>query len=113
MNTKLEFTLNGQSRSLSVDPRRSLLDVLREDLGLTGTKFGCGEGDCRACTVLIDEKPTASCLTEISAVKSRQVETIEALARGDTLHPIQEAFIAEGAIQCGYCIPGMIMATAA
>lgn len=96
---------------MSTDSQRTLLDVLREDLGLTGTKYGCGEGQCRACTVLIDGDPVRSCLTEIAEVQGRQVETIESLARGGKLHPIQEAFVAEGAMQCGYCVPGMIMRT--
>ena len=111
MNTNLQFTLNGKPQRVSTDSRRNLLDVLREDLGLTGTKFGCGEGQCRACTVLLDGNPVRSCLTEITEVKDRKVETIEGLARDGVLHPVQEAFVKEGAMQCGYCVPGMILAT--
>jgi aerobic-type carbon monoxide dehydrogenase small subunit (CoxS/CutS family) len=87
------------------------LEVLREDIGLTGTKYGCGEGQCRACTVLLDGKAVQSCQTTMDEVDGRKIETIEGLATGDTLHPVQEAFVKEGAMQCGYCVPGMIMAT--
>ncbi len=97
----------------STDPRRTLLEVLREDLDLTGTKYGCGEGQCRACTVLLDGKPVRSCQTQITEVEGHTVETIEGLARDGVLHPVQEAFIKEGAMQCGYCVPGMILATVA
>lgn len=109
METKITFKVNGQSLTLTTDPERSLLDVLREDLHLTGTKYGCGEGQCRACTVLADGKSIASCTTSISEVDNQSITTIEGLARGDQLHPIQEAFLAEGAFQCGYCTAGMIM----
>jgi aerobic-type carbon monoxide dehydrogenase small subunit (CoxS/CutS family) len=85
--------------------------VLREDLGLTGAKFGCGEGQCRACTVLLEGKAVAACQTTLDEVAGRKVETIEGLAPADGLHPVQAAFVAEGAMQCGYCVPGMIMAT--
>jgi aerobic-type carbon monoxide dehydrogenase small subunit (CoxS/CutS family) len=105
------FTLNGKPQAVSTDERRTLLEVLREDLGLTGTKYGCGEGQCRACTVLVDGKPVISCQTTIDEVKDHTVETIEGLAPAGSLHPVQEAFIHEGAAQCGYCVPGMIMAT--
>lgn len=111
MNANLQFALNGKQQRLSTDPRRSLLDVLREDLGLTGTKFGCGEGQCRACTVLLDGNPIRSCQTEIAEVEGRKIETIEGLAGDQNLHPVQEAFVKENAMQCGYCVPGMIMAT--
>ncbi|MBI4663335.1 MAG: (2Fe-2S)-binding protein [Verrucomicrobia bacterium] len=111
MNVNVQFTVNGQLQRLSTDPRRTLLDVLREDLGLTGTKCGCGEGQCRACTVLLDGSPVRSCLTEITEVEGRKVESIEGLGRNGRLHPVQEAFIQEGAMQCGYCVPGMIVAT--
>jgi aerobic-type carbon monoxide dehydrogenase small subunit (CoxS/CutS family) len=111
MNANLQFTLNGKSQRLSTDPRRTLLEVLREDLGLTGTKYGCGEGQCRACTVLLDGNPVRSCQTDISDVAGRKIETIESLAPERGLHPVQQAFIKEGAMQCGYCVPGMIMAT--
>ena len=103
MDTKISFTLNGKSRTVTTDPQRSLLEVLREDLQLTGTKFGCGEGQCRACTVLVNGESTPSCLTSIGDVDKQDVLTIEGLADGDKLHPVQEAFLAEGAFQCGYC----------
>jgi aerobic-type carbon monoxide dehydrogenase small subunit (CoxS/CutS family) len=109
MDTKISFTLNGQSRTVTTDPQRSLLEVLREDLQLTGTKFGCGEGQCRACTVLVNGESTPSCLTSIGDVDKQEVLTIEGLAGGDKLHPVQEAFLAEGAFQCGYCTAGMVM----
>jgi aerobic-type carbon monoxide dehydrogenase small subunit (CoxS/CutS family) len=111
MNVSLPFTLNGKAQRVMTDPRRTLLDVLREDFGLTGTKYGCGEGQCRACTVLLDGKAVRSCLTEITEVEGRKVETIEGLAGDRDLHPVQAAFVKEGAMQCGYCVPGMIMTT--
>src|SRR5436309_14333327 len=113
MSTSLQFTLNGRTQRISTDPGRALLDVLREDLGLTGTKYGCGEGQCRACTVLLDGNPVRSCLTEIIEVEGHKVETIEGLVREGNLHPVQEAFIKKGAMQCGYCVPGMVLATVA
>ena len=109
MNANLQFTLNGKPQRVSTDSRRTLLEVLREDLDLTGTKYGCGEGQCRACTVLLDGKPVRSCLTDATEVEGRNVETIEGLARDGGLHPVQEAFVKEGAMQCGYCVPGIIM----
>ena len=113
MNANLQFTLNGKPQRVSTDPRRILLEVLREDLDLTGTKYGCGEGQCRACTVLLDGNPVRSCQTEIAEVEGHKIETIEGLAQDGKLHPVQEAFIKEGAMQCGYCVPGMILATVA
>jgi carbon-monoxide dehydrogenase small subunit len=113
MNANLQFTLNGKLQRVSTNPRRTLLEVLREDLDLTGTKYGCGEGQCRACTVLLDGNPVRSCQTEVTEVEGHTVETIEGLARDGALHPVQEAFIKEGAMQCGYCVPGMILATVA
>lgn len=107
----IQFTVNGKSQRVSTNARRTLLDVLREDLNLTGTKFGCGEGQCRACTVLLDGKAVESCQTTMDEVEGRKIETIEGLANGAALHPVQEAFVKEGAMQCGYCVPGMIMAT--
>jgi len=112
MDARITFTLNGRSRTVTTDPDRLLLEVLREDLHLTGTKYGCGEGECRACTVLVNGEGTPSCLTSIGSVDKQTVLTIEGLADGDTLHPVQEAFLAEGAFQCGYCTSGMILGVA-
>jgi aerobic-type carbon monoxide dehydrogenase small subunit (CoxS/CutS family) len=109
--TTVRFTVNGKARQVGTDLRRTLLEVLREDLGLTGTKYGCGEGHCRACTVLIDGKAEQACQTTMDEVEGRKIETIEGLANGGKLHPVQEAFVKEGAVQCGYCVPGMIMVT--
>jgi aerobic-type carbon monoxide dehydrogenase small subunit (CoxS/CutS family) len=89
------------------------LEVLREDLGLTGTKFGCGEAQCGACTVLLDGQPVFSCVTPVSAAQGRRITTIEGLAQGGRLHPVQQAFLDEGAMQCGYCTAGMILRTVA
>src|SRR5262245_768527 len=111
MNVTAQFTVNGKAQRVTTEARRTLLDVLREDLNLTGTKFGCGEGQCRACTVLLDGKAVPSCQTTMDEVEGHKIETIEGLAHGSTLHPVQEAFVKEGAMQCGYCVPGMIMAT--
>jgi carbon-monoxide dehydrogenase small subunit len=113
MNTTVQFSLNGKPQRVSTDSRRTLLEVLREDLALTGTKYGCGEGQCRACTVLIDDKPVRSCLTEIKEVEGSKVETIEGLVKDGHLHPVQAAFVEEGAMQCGYCVPGMVMTAVA
>ena len=113
MDATIAFTVNGQKKSVTTDSERPLLDVLREDLGLTGTKYGCGEARCGACTVLLDGKPVPSCVTPVSKAEGKTVLTIEGLAAGDKLHPVQEAFLAEGAFQCGYCTPGMILATVA
>jgi len=107
------MTVNGVQRTVSTDPERPLLDVLREDLHLTGTKYGCGEGRCGACTVLMDGKRTLACVTPVSLANKKAITTIEGLAKGDTLHPVQEAFLEEGAIQCGYCTSGMILTAAA
>ena len=111
MNVTAQFTVNGQARRVTTNARRTLLEVLREDLALTGTKYGCGEGQCRACTVLLDGRAVQSCQTTMDEVEGRKIETIEGLAKGHDLHPVQAAFVAEGAMQCGYCVPGMIMAT--
>lgn len=113
MKVNLELTLNGQPKRLIAEADRTLLDVLREDLHLTGTKYGCGEGQCRACTVLMDGAPTMSCRTKITAADGRRIETIEGLATDGQLHPVQQAFVDAGAMQCGYCVPGMIMSTVA
>ncbi len=109
MSVTVRFKVNGTQKSVSTDPDRRLLDVLREDLQLTGTKYGCGEGQCGACTVLVDGAPARSCLLPASAVAGKSVTTIEGLARGEALHPVQQAFLDEGALQCGYCTPGMIL----
>ena len=113
MDATFTFTINGKSRSVTTDPQRSLLDVLREELQLTGTKFGCGEGQCRACTVLMNGKSVASCITSIADADKQTILTIEGLANGPKLHPVQQAFLDEGAFQCGYCTAGMIMGTIA
>ena len=107
------LTINGAARQLQADPSRPLLSVLRDDLELTGPKFGCGEGQCGACTVLVDGKPTRSCITELSECEGKRITTIEGLAEGDKLHPVQAAFLACDARQCGYCTSGMILTGAA
>src|SRR6478609_1248163 len=109
MEKPITFSLNGQSRTVTTDPERSLLEVLREDLDLTGTKYGCGEAQCGACTVLVDGVPIRSCVTNVAAVAGKKLTSIEGLSTNGKLHPIQEAFLAEQAYQCGYCIPGMIV----
>lgn len=113
MKTTIAFTLNGKSTSVTTFPERTLLDVLREDLNLTGTKYGCGEGSCRSCAALVDGRPLSSCQTPIKDVTDKSVTTIEGFGGEDNLHPLQQAFITEGAMQCGYCVPGMIMTAAA
>jgi len=107
------ITVNGQRYELEVEPHERLLDVLRDRLGLTGTKMGCGEGECGACTVNIEGKANLSCLTLAAQVDGKEVLTIEGMQKGPELHPIQEAFVAYSAVQCGYCTPGIIMATKA
>src|SRR5215468_7997294 len=104
--------VNGTKRSTDADAQSSLLSVLREQLDLTGTKYGCGEGQCGACTVLIDGTPRRSCLAPVGEAEGKSVTTIEGLAHGDQLHPLQEAFLAEEAMQCAYCTSGMIMSAA-
>lgn len=111
MDATITFSVNGHSHTLTTDSERPLLDVLREELHLTGTKYGCGEGQCRACTVLLDGEPVASCITPVSDADKHTVLTIEGLAQGEKLHPVQEAFLKESAFQCGYCTAGMIMGT--
>ena len=113
MKRQLTFNLNGQQRSLTTDDERPLLDVLREDLGLTGTKYGCGEGECGACTVLIGGRPVRSCITSAGEAQGETIQTIEGLAADGELHPVQQAFIERQALQCGYCVPGQIMTAAA
>jgi aerobic-type carbon monoxide dehydrogenase small subunit (CoxS/CutS family) len=106
---KISLQINGARRSIETDADRSLLSVLRDDLDLTGAKYGCGEGQCGACTVLINGRATRSCITQIGTLSGKQVTTIEGLEQNGILHPLQDAFIEATAMQCGYCIPGMIM----
>jgi aerobic carbon-monoxide dehydrogenase small subunit len=113
MKSTVTLTVNGQKHAIETDPERPLLDVLREDLGLTGTKYGCGEGRCGACTVLLDGKRVHACQIPVAHADGKAITTIEGLAKNGVLHPVQEAFLAEGAMQCGYCTPGMIMTTVA
>ena len=107
---KIALTINGATRSVDVHVMRRALDVIREDLGLTGTKEGCGEGECGACTILIDGVPVNSCLIPAMHLDGTTVQTIEGVAPDGGLHPLQDAFVVEGGAQCGICTPGMIMA---
>ncbi|MGH7940697.1 MAG: (2Fe-2S)-binding protein [Limisphaerales bacterium] len=109
MDASVNLVLNGKPQTILTDPERSLLEVLREDFHLTGTKYGCGEGQCRACTVLVRGECVPSCLTSIGDVDGKEILTVEGVAGADGLHPVQEAFLAAGAFQCGYCTAGMIM----
>jgi len=109
----IRLAINGKSYSVDADPQTTLLNILREHLDLTGSKYGCGEGLCGACTVLIDGKAIRSCITKVGAVAQKQITTIEGLADGEHLHPVQEAFLEAGAMQCGYCTSGMIMSAVA
>jgi len=109
MKRPVRFRVNGRPVSLDTERDRTLLWVLRGDLGLTGTKFGCGVGACGSCTVVVDGKAVRSCQASLNDVQGREVVTIEGLAREGTLHPLQQAFIDHGALQCGYCTPGMLM----
>lgn len=109
MDATITLIVNGRERTVVTDPERPLLDVLREDLQLTGPKYGCGEGQCGACSVLMDGRRTFSCSTPVGRADKKKITTIEGLANGDSLHPVQQAFLDEGAIQCGYCTPGMIL----
>ena len=111
MDATFEFTVNAQATRVVTDADRSLLDVLREDLALTGSKYGCGEGECGACTVLLDGVATRSCITSVAEASGRTILTIEGLATGGKLHPVQQVFIERHAAQCGYCVPGFIMST--
>lgn len=104
-----ELHVNGSAKRVNADPSRTLLSVLRDDLDLTGTKFGCGEGQCAACTVLVDGQPVKSCLTRVGSVAGKRIVTIEGLADGSRLHAVQEAFLEADAMQCGWCTPGMIL----
>jgi carbon-monoxide dehydrogenase small subunit len=108
--TAIEFQVNGESRTLEVFPMARLLDVLREDLHLTGTKEGCGEGECGACTVKLNGEIVNSCLVPVAQIAGASITTIEGVAQGDQLHAVQQAFIEHGGAQCGICTPGMILA---
>ena len=109
MTDTIRFTLNGRPVTLETDGTRTLLWVLRGELGLTGTKYGCGEGLCGSCTVIVDGRAAPACRTTLAEVHGKRVTTIEGLASGERLHPLQQAFHDQGALQCGYCTPGMIM----
>ena len=113
MDATITLIVNGKERTVVTNPERPLLDVLREDLHVTGPKYGCGEGRCGACTVLMDGKRALSCVTPVAKADKKKITTIEGLSDGDSLHPVQQAFLDEGAIQCGYCTPGMILAAVA
>lgn len=113
MERNFEVNVNGDTRKVNTDQDRSLLEVLREELGLTGTKYGCGEGECGACTVLVDGEPIRSCTTAISEVDGQSITTIEGLSANGTLHAVQQAFIEKRAMQCGYCVPGQILSAVA
>ncbi|BET65781.1 (2Fe-2S)-binding protein [Opitutales bacterium ASA1] len=113
MTETIPFNLDGTAREVRADPARDLLTVLREDLESTGTKYGCGEAQCGACTVLVDGVATRACVTPVGVVLGRDVRTIEGLEREGRLHPVQQAFLDEDALQCGYCTPGMIMGAVA
>jgi aerobic-type carbon monoxide dehydrogenase small subunit (CoxS/CutS family) len=107
--TRIALSVNGERRELDVVAGASLLDVLRDELGLVGAKYGCGEGQCGACCVLVDGRSTPACTTPVADVVDRAIVTVEGLAAGDTLSPLQEAFVAEAAMQCGYCTSGMLI----
>ncbi len=113
MKTTVRFRLNGKPATVQTDGERLLLWALRTDLDLTGTKYGCGIGECGACTVLVDRKPVLACQTPVKLVEGTEVVTIEGLARDGKLHPVQQAFLEHGGFQCGYCTPGMIMSACA
>jgi aerobic-type carbon monoxide dehydrogenase small subunit (CoxS/CutS family) len=109
MAAKTQLTINGEPQEVAADAERSLLSVLRDDLLLTGCKYGCGEGECGACTVLIDGKATRSCITSLNECAGKRITTVEGLEKDGKLHPVQQAFLEAGAMQCGYCTTGMIM----
>jgi carbon-monoxide dehydrogenase small subunit len=113
MKYPLTLKVNGEVYDLEVPANWTLLDVIREECGLTGTKQGCGNGECGACTVLLDGEPVNSCLVLALQADGKRVTTVEGLSKGGKMHPIQEAFIAHGAIQCGFCTPGMVLSTKA
>jgi xanthine dehydrogenase YagT iron-sulfur-binding subunit len=109
----VQLSVNGREVSVRVDPATTLVELLRNDLGLTGTKVGCDRGACSACTVWLDGEPASSCMTLVLDARGRKITTIEGLADGDTLHPVQQAFVEHDALQCGFCTPGMVMSCAA
>ncbi len=113
MANVIKLHINGTVHSVDADPQTSLLSVLRDQLDLTGSKYGCGEGQCGACTVLIDGNPRHSCVTRVGSVGMKKITTIEGLERDGRLHPVQEAFVEEGAMQCAYCTSGMIITATA
>ena len=113
MKQLMSFKINGEQHELAVEPNRTLLEVLSENLGLTGTKTGCNEGDCGACTVILDGMAVCSCMVLAIEAQDKDIVTIEGLASNGQLHPIQQAFLEHGAVQCGYCTPGMIMSAKA
>jgi len=110
---EIEFTINGKKRSFSVKPNDLLINIIRNDLFLTGSKYGCGIGECGACTVLINGEPVLSCLTLAATVDGKEITTIEGLAKGNELHPMQIAFLKNAAVQCGFCTPSMILTATA
>jgi carbon-monoxide dehydrogenase small subunit len=110
---QVKLTVNGKLYELKIQPWKTLLELIREDLGLTGTKEGCGLGECGACTVIMDGRTTNSCLVLAAEADGKQITTIEGLADGDRLHPVQQAFVDHGGLQCGFCTPGMIMSAKA
>jgi aerobic-type carbon monoxide dehydrogenase small subunit (CoxS/CutS family) len=111
MEETISFTLNGKKTVLKTDPSQTLIWVLRNELGLTGTKWGCGTGFCGACTVLIDDEPSRSCQMPVSDIAGKKVVTIEGLEKNGKLHPVQQAFVDHDALQCGFCTPGMVLTT--
>ncbi|MEG1799329.1 MAG: (2Fe-2S)-binding protein [Synergistaceae bacterium] len=110
---KLSFELNGRKYSKEADPSKRLIDFLRDDMGLTGTKEGCGEGECGSCTIIMDRKAVLSCMVLVGQINNRVLLTVEGLSDGDELSELQKAFIRQGAVQCGYCTPGMLMSATA
>jgi aerobic-type carbon monoxide dehydrogenase small subunit (CoxS/CutS family) len=110
MSRAIELHINGSQQRIEADPEQSLLETLRNQLDMTGAKYGCGEGQCGACTVLVDGQPIRSCITPVSAIVGKQITTIEGLEKNGQLHPLQQAFLDADAMQCGYCTPGMILA---
>lgn len=113
MKILIQLQINGENFDLAISPTAYLSDVIRETVGLTGTKKGCGIGDCGACTVLIDGRPVLSCITLAIACEGKAITTIEGLSKGSELHPVQKAFIDKGAVQCGFCTPGMVLSAVA